>query len=265
MSERAWVTATTIALLGLASPPASADEPTAELCASTAEHASDLRDGGKLREAATSFAACARDACPRIVREDCRRALADLQGKGPHLVPRVRDAAGHDVLGLALTLDDAPLPDDVHVSGMLVDPGPHVLRARRDGVVVAETTVLVAAGDGLRTIDLALPAPPAPVTPRAAPPAARLPLVVGGVGLAVVGIGAALGIATYADYRALRDDCSPGCSAARVDPVRTRGLVADVLVGTGLVTLAVAVVLRLGAARPPSARTAATPSTGLTW
>lgn len=238
-----WVMLAATTLLSFASV-ASADELTPDVCASTAERASDLRDSGHLHDAAASFAICARDACPKIVRDDCRRGLQSINEGGPHLVPRLRDSAGRDVLDAELLLDDAPLPARGRTNGVLVDPGAHVLRARRGGVVIAERGVVVAATDGLRAVDLTIDAPAAPPPPVAARPS-KLPWIIGGAGLGVLVVGGALGTWTYLDYRSLKDDCGPRCSDARVDPVHTRGVVADVMMGVGLVTLVTAVVLKL--------------------
>src|SRR3954451_23774361 len=104
VAMRAWATAILAAGV-LTTRPVAAEVPSAEACASTAEHATDLRDAGHLREALGSFAICARAECPRIVREDCRRGLQAIND-GPHLLPRVRDRAGNDVLDVELLLDD---------------------------------------------------------------------------------------------------------------------------------------------------------------
>lgn len=253
-----------VALLAAVSPSAAAPTPsTAEECAATAEHAADLRDGGRLRDAAAAFAVCARDACPRIVRDDCRRGLQDLDERGPHLISKLRDADGHDVADADLALDDQPLSVDARTRGLLVDPGTHVLSARRGGAVVARSTVIVTANDGLRTVELTLARPAPARSPEAPPPtaASKAPWIVGGVGLALVVVGSALGAWTYADYRDLEESCRPDCASSRVDPVHTRGVVADVALGLGVVTLAGALVLRLAGAPSAPPRAAA----GLSW
>ena len=237
----------------------------ADACASTAEHAADLREGGHLRDAVSSFAVCARDECPKVVREDCRRGLQSINEDGPHLVARLRDTAGRDVLDAELSLDDTPLSPDARSRGVLVDPGTHIVKARRAGAVVSERTVVVAAADHLRTVDLALESAPTAMAPASVAKRSTVPWVVGGVGLGLLAIGGALGTWTYVDYRDLDHDCRPDCTTSRIDPVQTRGLVADVVMGVGAVTIIAAVVLKLTEGTSSPSRTARLSHGGLSW
>lgn len=245
MSARRGVSLVTVALAAaLASPARAADPPAkldAETCASTAERAADERDSGRLRDAARSFAVCARDECPRIVREDCRRGLGAISENGPHLAPRVRDASGADVLDAEVLLDGVPVEAEARARGVLVDPGPHVLTARRAGVLAGRATILVAAGDRLRTVDVTLDAP----VEVERPPSHTPSWVAFGVAGAFLAAGGGLGTWTYLDYRALDRECRPTCSDDRIDPVHTRAIVADVALGVGAAALVTAVVLRV--------------------
>jgi hypothetical protein len=219
-----------------------------EACATDAEHAADLRDAGHLRDALRAFESCSKDACPRVVREDCRNGVAEIRRSGPHLVLRARDTEGHDVADATLTIDGESVGPDALATGTLVDPGKHVVRATHARFTSAEQIVVTTALDGLRTIDLSLGPPSAPASgaPHEAPHQVYAPArnrtaawVVGGVGLAFVAGFAALGTWTYSDYRDLENTCGTHCDHDDVNRVRTHGLIADVSLGVGIVALAV--------------------------
>ena len=215
-----------------------ADE--SEQCATDAEAAMDLREAGKLRDATKRLEACARDACPKVVREDCRTALADLRTHAPHVTVRTRDPLGRDLPDARVTIDGAPVDLDARVHGLLVDPGTHAVRATYDGYVERELTVVVIAADVARTVELTLEPRPSSAPPTRDRTAA---IVVGSLGVAGLATFGALGTWTYLDYRHSSSGCAPGCAPADVDGLRTRAHVADVALAVGIVALASATIL----------------------
>jgi hypothetical protein len=235
---------------------ARADE--VDQCADEAEQAPLLRDKGRWLEARRLFEMCAADACPRIVRDDCRKALAGLSAQIPKLDVRVHDDHGQDVIDAEVTVDGVRVDADDRARGVEVDPGTHVVRAVRPPLASTEERVVVVEADRARVVDLVLGAPaPAPslaVHVAPAPVATSSPgrdrtaaIVVGSIGLGLVAGFGAVGTWTLVDYQRLHDECAPRCGTSQVDPVRTRGIVADALLGAGLVSLVVAGVLWLSA------------------
>jgi hypothetical protein len=221
-----------------------------EVCASTAEDAMDARAAGRHAYALQRFEACANDACPRVVREDCRAALAELGRSAPRLSFRVRDAAGQEVTPTEIHVGGRRLGATDRQRGVVLDAGTHrvVVRAGR---AVAERSVVVGVSDAPRTVEIALPR--APEKPPDQAPASgaidRTPaFVVGGVAVAALGAAAILGISSYSDYRDL-EGCRPSCDANEVTSARTRGVVADVALGIGIGGLAAAVVLLVAGPR----------------
>jgi hypothetical protein len=232
-----------------------------EECASGAERAADLRSAGKLRDALGEFAACARDACPKLVRNDCRNAVAQIKETAPRLLVRVKDDKANDAPSATVSVDGVVLDDHERLYGMLVDPGSHVVRTIADGFAPVERVVVVTVADGARPIDVTLTregpskTPPtqaaaAPESPAApASPSRRGAYVAGGVGLALVAIGGALGISTLVSYEDLKSRCQGHCADSEVSGAHTRGIVADVALGTGVLALGVAAYLWFSAPR----------------
>jgi hypothetical protein len=65
--------------------------------------------------------------------------------------------------------------------------------------------------------------------------------VLGGVGLAAMGVFAYFGATGLSDSNTLHTTCSPGCTDAQVQPVRTKLIVADVGLGVGVLSFAAAI------------------------
>jgi hypothetical protein len=237
--------------------PAHADD--ADRCADQAETAPVLREKGRWLEARSLYERCAADACPRVVRTDCREALADLNRAIPKLSVRVRDDGGRDRVEVRVEIDGVSVGAEERARGVDVDPGRHVVRAHLDGSGAAqrlepqEQIVVVDPADRARVVEIVLtrPAPAAATAPATAlPPRAVAPqrnrtaaVIVGSVGLALLAGFTAVGSSTYADYTHLQATCGHACNRADVDSLRTRGVIADSLLGAGLVSLVVATVL----------------------
>lgn len=215
-----------------------------EACATTAEQAMDARQVGRYAEALAQFRSCARDVCPALVRDDCRTALSELAERAPRLSFRVRDGSGKDAPAARILVDARPLSEEERTGGVILDAGTHVVEVVHDGTTVRRE-VVVAAGDAARTVEIAL----APSAGVVAPPPAdlqvnRLPAaIVGGVGIASLGVAGVFGVWSYVDFQDYEDTCSPSCDPADVSASRTRGVVADVALGIGLNAVLAATIL----------------------
>jgi hypothetical protein len=223
-------------------------------CADRAEKAADLKQQGKLVEAAPLFEQCAQDSCPRVVRQDCRTALSELQQSAPHLTIHVRDETGADVFDAAVSVDGVAVATDDYARGMLLDPGRHSVRAERGSFFPGEQAILVTAGDRNPSVNLTLRRVHATETDTVRTKNRTPALVVGAGGLAFLAAFGVLGTWTLVDYENLNKTCGGHCMAAQVDPVRVRGAIADVSLGAGVVSLAVATVLWFAAPTTEKAR-----------
>jgi len=127
-----------------------------------------------------------------------------------------------------VTIDDVEVPHAALDLPRLVDPGRHEVSATADGSRDFNTAFTVAEGGATR-IDIVLAAHERPVLPLA--------LMVGGGAAAAAGL--VVGVVGYSEANGVASD-SP-----EADSARTKGIVADVMVGAGLVGAAVGLVLVL--------------------
>jgi hypothetical protein len=216
----------------------------AEECAAQAEHALLLQDTGHPVSALEEFQACAAETCPKVVRDDCRRAILEIRKTAPRLFFRVREPSGLDLVDASLSLDGQPVSTDDRARGRFVDPGVHVVRASTATAATVTRSVLVAATDRERIVEIVLTQAPA-AAPAPEPPRRdhTLGLVVGGVGLSLLTTSGVVGATAVSSYRALEERCGSACSAEDVSSLRTRIVVTDVLLAAGIVSLVAAGVL----------------------
>jgi hypothetical protein len=248
MNEQWLVSPGLVLAMVLATVPAGADD--AERCAEQAEQAPTLRDHGALLDALRLFESCAADACPRVVRQDCRAAIVDLRERIPRLAIRVRDEHGVDLTDAQVTVDGRSVTTEACAQGIPVDPQTHVVRVMRPPFRATERGVVMASTDRTRVLEIVLSAPPAPILTESTSRNRMPAFIVGSVGLASVATFGVLGTWTLVDYEDLRGSCqTSGCSSASVDSAHKRAYIADAFLGTGIATLAVAAVLWLTAPR----------------
>jgi hypothetical protein len=157
-------------------------------------------------------------------------------------------------------------------SSIPVDAGQHELTATAPGYRSLSLTVAVKEGES-QVIDLpalaplAAPASPAPVLQPSSPPPREPPrdlrsstglptgaLVVGGVGVALLGVGTYFGVGALSSYGAARDlcpshhACNDAALAAR-DTAERRAWVANIALGAGVLAAGGAVYLWLAGRR----------------
>ena len=118
-----------VAVLGLAPAlverPALAADPTTADCLSANEHAISLRAQHKLRDARSQLLVCAAATCPADVRNECTRRVEDVNKSMPTLVFEAKDAAGNDLSGVRVTMDEQPLVERLEGTALSIDPGEH--------------------------------------------------------------------------------------------------------------------------------------------
>lgn len=200
--------------------PASAFGGEKETCIAASEQGQRARVAGKLTEAKDRFAVCAREVCPQVVRQDCATWQDEVGKSLPTVSIGFRDAEGHDILDVKISVDGKLVTDHLDGKSFPVDPGTHVFRAD-DGVhPPVEERVLVKEGEKARAINLRLPAgksagggagsagekPTEPEKPEAAESGGRsvVPFVLMGVGVVATGVG--LGM-HFAGKGAFPDNC----------------------------------------------------------
>ena len=212
-----------------------------------------LRDQSHFLEARHRFVSCADPACPDAIRAECANLLTELERSLPTVVLAVRDAQGRDVPGVRVELDGQPLENALNGRAVSVDPGAHSFRFiapdGRTEVIEAVALELVKGRPVEAEFDApvsALPAassPPAPaqsatsVAPGSSHARPTLAYVLGGVGIAALAGSAVFAWSGRSQRNELSETCAPGCSDDQVSPVRTKYLLADILLGVGLGSL----------------------------
>jgi hypothetical protein len=216
-----------------------------------------LRLAGSLFAARRRFGACAKDACPEMVRDDCRERIAEIARVQPTIVFEATNGHGHALRLVKVFEDGALVATRLDGQAFSVDPGEHVFKFKALGRITAEMRIIIEEGRNdrhgvvLRTASVDspdfVPAPAlegddgAPSTnstrqekiaqPRtsrghapAAPPGLldsdnrKLALVVGGAGLIGVAVGSAFGLTTISSWDAAQRDCGASCAPDSAGP-----------------------------------------------
>jgi hypothetical protein len=231
-----------------------------EQCIAASDQGQDARDNGNYRRARDAFAACARAACPALVRRDCAQWQAELEETWPSVIVSAKDERGDDLIDVRVFVDGDPLVTKLDGRPARVDPGEHKLRIEADGRPPVEQHLVVRAGEKNRVIEVRMGstgeaaggqaehgAPPR--ESGSAPDAKRTSaLVFGGLALVAFGTEAYFGLSGLSDRSTLLSQpCAQTgtCSTSTVDSIRTKFTVADIALGVGLASGALAVYLFL--------------------
>lgn len=256
IARRAIATAAT--LLVVASSGIARAEPD---CPTASEEGQRARDQGKSLEARELFRACSKATCPGVVRKDCTKWLGELEESIPSIVIAARDGAGADLTNVRVSIDGQEVATRTDGKAIPLNPGEHTLRFEAPNLPPKTESIVVRTGEKNRLVKVQLGEPakvaPPPVTPPIGPPPpdGRAPsetssppvlgYVLGGVGILAIGGFAILGATSKSDLDDLKSTCAPFCAQSDLDSVKTRMLVADILLGTGAVALVVGTILIL--------------------
>jgi hypothetical protein len=216
--------------------------PTKQQCADAYTQAQVLRAKDKLVLAKKQVDLCNDPACPQALRKDCTAWVVELQESVPVLAVDVVDERGRAVPSAHVTVDGSAVASG---QSLTLDPGSHTLAADAPDMVSASETLELAKGEK-RHATLTLKARVVETTPEvsASKPLPVAAIVLATVGVAFVGGFIGFGVAGNSkrtDLDAVR--CAPSCAQADVDSIKTDYVIADVALGVGLASLAVATVL----------------------
>ena len=225
--------------------PAATDE-TADACFSAAERAQPLLRQKKLREARALLESCARDACPRVARSDCREWLAEATDAQPSIVIAAHEVRGRgparDVGDARAIIDGALVVDRIDSTPIVIDPGHHRLRLERPGADAVVQEVDVREGEKGRVVDVYWRIPDSVAPSRPVPASV---FITGTAGLFAIGVGAYFEASGLSQRHDLDTSCKPTatCTESQVNSARTQLRVGDATLGGGLLFLATAMVL----------------------
>lgn len=244
-------------------------------CPTASEEGQRARDQGKAIEARELFRICSKATCPGVVRKDCTKWLGELEESLPSIVIAARDGSGGDLTNVRVLVDGQEVTTKTDGKAIPINPGEHTLRFEAPHLPPKTETIVVRMGEKNRLVKVQLgetKATPPPVTPPVGPPPPEKPVtpppsnppilgyVLGGAGILAIGGFAILGATAKSDLDGLKSTCAPFCAQDDLDSVKSRMLVADILLGTGAVALVVGTILILTHGSGSSSRTAA--STG---
>lgn len=273
--RRVFTGALALGLPALLSPqPAGAAAPGAadkQECATAFVKGQELQKAGKLIDSRSALVTCGRELCPAVVRKDCLELLQSVETSLPTIVPGARDGEGNDIVEAKVSLDGSVLATRLDGMPIAVDPGAHTLRFERAGAPALERQVVIRVGEKNRviTVDLvgskgtgtavATGAPaPSGSGPAEAPevPSGKkaLPIgafVVGGLGLAAVGVFAGLAITGKGELDNLRETCgkTQSCKQSDVDAVKVQLIAGDISLGVGALAVGAAVIWLIASQR----------------
>jgi hypothetical protein len=227
---------------------------------------------GKFAAAVRAFLVGSRLASKQGDREreaEGQRRASELGPKTSSLSVRV----GRAPSGLVVKSDGEIVTPDELVSGLPVDPGQHVVTAEASGYAPFRTTVRVERPGQSLVVDVPALTPVSggeavAVTPSSGgPPVAGY--VVGGLGIAALGVGSVFGVMALSNYSKAEEQCSSGRCPDRpkavdtVDRANTQAWVANAGLGLGLVGVAVGSYLVFFSPSPKSSASAR-PAVGVT-
>ena len=226
-------------------------------CIEANELAQAAQMEGHLIQARDIYAHCARDACPRLIRNDCAEALAGLERIIPTFSLRAKDPSGAPVHDVKISVDGTLVSKH---DGVAVDPGVHWLRFETPEWGAKELRVVAVEGEKDRKIAVSFASktpssakpPKAPVTTPSPAEDKGIPLgawITAGVGLAAVGAGGYMYVSGMNQHD---DGLNGACGTAQQcedekDSIRTKLLIGDVLTGIGLVGITSGVIWGLSA------------------
>ncbi len=171
--------------------------------------------------------------------------------------------------GAAVTLDEQQIRSGAFATAIPVDPGDHVVRATAPGKKPFSESFAMQAGPVTRTVHVSFEAADAPVAPEASPaptsgavesarPSSSRQtwgLVIGGSGIAMIGVGAFFGINAFSMKHTAEGECSAAgvCTPAGNDALgtmKTSETISTVSVLAGIGALGVGAYLVLFPAKP---------------
>lgn len=285
--RRAAVTGAVLMFVALTTRIACA-EPTKAQCITANTKAQSLRRDGKLAEARQQLRMCGDPRCPALVSTDCAKRLDELEGVQPTLVIDVKDASGHDLTDVRVTVDGQPLLDKLDGSSIAVDLGAHRFTFAVAGAAPVSQQLVIREGEKSRPVHVVMdgigtkpaaassepPATPLPATAgqdsaKTAPepetgairdspksPQRAVGYVVTGVGVAGLAVGGVFGLLALSAKNRQTASCSstsscsdyPTASTAH-DSAKTNGTISTIAFVAGAAVATVGVVL-IATAKP---------------
>jgi hypothetical protein len=209
-------------------------------CLDAAAKGQRLRGSHQLIEAREQMRTCAAAQCPAVVQTDCARWLDEVEAALPTVVLTAKNGSGVDLFDVKVSVDGKPFASKLDGQGAAMNAGPHTFHFEgADGTSVDEQ-VLIKEGEKNQIVSVVLGALPPPVSGPAGLPATvpqsepatssawkTAGWVLGGVGVAALGVGTVFGIVAMSDKNAAH--CVNGlCDPGKASGIKSAALISDV-------------------------------------
>jgi hypothetical protein len=134
-------------------------------CTAAQKSAQTDKAAGRVKQALTELATCARPVCPKAMQKQCTDLTATVVAGQPTVVFSAKDAAGNAVTNVTVSVDGAVVTSNLDGTAVPLDPGSHAMKFEMDGATTVEKQIDVADGTKGQTIAIDLDAnkPAAPV------------------------------------------------------------------------------------------------------
>jgi hypothetical protein len=218
-------------------------------CLDAAAKGQRLRATHKLVDARVQLRVCASASCPSIVQSDCTRWLDAVEAALPTVVVTAKNAAGA-LTEAKLAVDGQPFAARLDGRATPIDPGPHTFHLETADGAVLDQQIVVPEGEqnvrvaleihsssdrGPTTTTDAAPSTPARGT---ASPWKTVGWVVGGAGIAALGVGAAFGLVAMNDKNDAQCNAARQCRSGPLADAWSAARVSDVAFVAGAALLA---------------------------
>lgn len=258
MSKRPMIVAALVsaALSYVGAAKATDEAPTQAQCADAYDASQRLSQAGKLKSALEQLIVCAQTTCPRFLSQECTATFERVKLNLPTVTLVATDAQGSPLVDVIVTVDGQRVTEHIEGLATPVDPGLHEFVFEHAGDPPVTVKVLISEGEKNKPVVAAFGRQPAPTESTATAPSppvdstrpaqktsSGVPIatyVLGGVGVAALGVGVAFRLIGAADYDALEKDCKTTCAPSQVDPVKTKYTISTVSLGVGAAALVTA-------------------------
>jgi hypothetical protein len=227
-------------------------------CIAASDKGLDLKKQGKLLEARRILASCAATACGADIAGVCQKRITDINAVLPSIVFLPKDASGHDLVDVKMTVDGVRT-ETLDGRPVTLDPGAHAFRFEAAGLPPVDRSFVLAEGvkERQERIDMG----PTPTTeigstaetagsagaqPSGGGGSKTLGIVLTGAGILGVTAGSVFGLMAILEWSQSRSDCgSPSncnrrsAAVSEHDTASTEGTASTVAFAVGGAALAV--------------------------
>ena len=205
--------------------PARAAAPSTSECLAASEASIKAGNEHKLRAERQQLIVCAASSCPTEIRKECTRRVDEVNAAIPTLVFEAKDPAGNDLADVKVTMDGEVLAEHLDGSALSVDPGEHTFTFETAGQPSVEKQLVVREADKERHEPVQFGTPlgpeqqPGPDHGTAGTQSGShglstqkiVAIVVGGVGVAGLGVGGAFGMIAISKKNDAQKICPQDC------------------------------------------------------